>query len=217
MVYKSEEIPKSEQETISKDWSSEEDIAANFHKPSTCFLSNDRNILRKEGYKTIKQAIFKAFSEYIKALGIIDTDFYIKSSWIALTKSEGSAARHFHANSFISGVYYIDVNPLSGDLILHNDTGRPSAFPATTLLFKTIDASFHPLNGIAYRLQPKNNTIVLFPSDLSHTILPNKSHENRVSLAFDIFPCGFIHGLDESLNLDLRTNSIISDLIIKNS
>jgi len=33
---------------------------------------------------------------------------------------------------------------------------------------------------------PKNGLIVIFPSWLNHSVLPNKSNKNRISISFNI-------------------------------
>jgi hypothetical protein len=46
----------------------------------------------------------------------------------------------------------------------------------------------------------ENNVLILFPSDLEHSIEKNLSEENRYSLAFNILPLGEIGSEDSKIN-----------------
>tara|TARA_B110000503_G_C7060683_1_gene376495 strand:+ start:121 stop:645 length:525 start_codon:yes stop_codon:yes gene_type:complete len=63
-----------------------------------------------------------------------------------------------------SGVYYLQTPPNSGDLVLHS-------FWDTDII-----QQFHPKTG----------DVVLFPSSLSHSVEPNLSNEDRVSISFNL-------------------------------
>jgi ectoine hydroxylase-related dioxygenase (phytanoyl-CoA dioxygenase family) len=51
-------------------------------------------------------------------------------------------------------------------------------------------SSFNIWNSDLWKVQVKNNTIVLFPSSLYHSVDKNESDYERVSIAFNVFARG---------------------------
>ena len=80
----------------------------------------------------------------------------------------------------VSGVYY--VNMPSGSLILYH--------PAENVLEydwgPDVVSEYVGYNSSLYSLNPTNNTLVLFPSWLSHSVGPNTSTENRITISFNL-------------------------------
>jgi ectoine hydroxylase-related dioxygenase (phytanoyl-CoA dioxygenase family) len=59
-------------------------------------------------------------------------------------------------------------------------------------------SSFNLWNSDFWKVQVKNNTIVLFPSSLYHSVEKNVNDCERVSIAFNVFARGEF-GTDEGL------------------
>jgi len=94
----------------------------------------------------------------------------ITGLWFNITPKNGYNARHCHtdyinskAKSILSGIFYINVNRTSGNLVLHDP--------------------IFPDNEISHA--PLPNELIIIPSYLQHSVEPNKSDDNRVSLAFN--------------------------------
>ena len=76
---------------------------------------------------------------------------------------------HVHAQSAISGVYYVRVPPQAGDLKLQDPRGFPM-FPFER----------------SHYISPEEGDLVLFPGWLPHAVLPTMGDEPRIAIAFNL-------------------------------
>ena len=99
----------------------------------------------------------------------------ITTSWLTAIEPNANPTLHRHSNSWFSGVYYFQdsysglefKNPIERDIDLKN--GKLTS---------------------NWKLNPKKNMLVFFPSYLYHKIEKNTFDEVRHSLAFNIMPDG---------------------------
>ena len=115
-----------------------------------------------------------------------ELDFYITQSWLNVNRPGEQHHTHSHPNSIISGVFYVQT--------VENDS----------IYFYDILALVK--RGIEYRIKEDNiwnstscflpvekNKLVLFPSWMGHSVVPNeKATKNRISLAFNTFVKGIL-------------------------
>jgi uncharacterized protein (TIGR02466 family) len=118
-----------------------------------------------------------------------DVEFYITQSWLNWTKPGEVHHAHYHQNSLISGVIYI--NAKEDDRIFFHKKSSP------TVKIETKD--YNPYNSDSWWVPVKTGDIILFPSDLSHEVEPVTHDETRISLAFNVWVRGSL-GTTESLN-----------------
>ena len=85
---------------------------------------------------------------------------------------------HKHCNSWISGVYY----PHATDGICFH---RP-----LTSNWSLETDEWNAFNSDIWKIEPVDNTLLIFPSLLQHSILKNKSDKTRYSIAFNVLPTG---------------------------
>ena len=104
------------------------------------------------------------------------------TSWLTAIEPDETPVMHRHTNSWFSGVYYFQDLSYSG-LEFKNPIERD------------IDLKNSKLTG-NWRLEPKKNRLVVFPSYLYHKIEKNTSDEVRHSLAFNIMPDGIVGSVD---------------------
>ena len=109
-------------------------------------------------------------------------DWYMQNSWVVEHEPNDYAHMHSHANSLISGVYYLDVTEDSGDITFHKPTGMTNIFHMSTdIPFK----EYTPINSGTWSFEPRDGDIILFPSHLFHSIGMNVTNKLRYSLAFN--------------------------------
>jgi hypothetical protein len=108
-------------------------------------------------------------------------EFYITQSWSNYNNKNERHHKHSHPNSIVSGVFYIQgyapIRFHRADQIFPLDfqVENYKIENATTWLFGT-----------------KPNDLILFPSKLEHSVLPNEKDETRISIAFNTFIKGTI-------------------------
>jgi len=100
----------------------------------------------------------------------------VRSAWVNINKTHNSNVSHFHANSALSGVIYLQTSPNSGNIVFENPTASP-AFPIT----ETVKGFF----GV-YFVSPQVGDVLVFPSYLRHYVESNLSDKDRISIAFNM-------------------------------
>ena len=153
-------------------------------------ISLDRNVLESKELKVLKNWIVYNINMYFEEIykPKSKVELYITQSWCNYTKENQHHHKHRHPNSFISGVYYIDVNEQKDTITFFNDIYKQL----------NIEASEYNLyNSTSWFFKLKNNSLVLFPSSLEHMVESVTSKTERVSLSFNTFLKGYL-GQDES-------------------
>jgi uncharacterized protein (TIGR02466 family) len=154
------------------------------------FLSSfDKNVLERPDFKTVRDVVVRELDRYTRELLAVNKriEFYLTNSWVNVHRRGHSAGAHVHHNSLISGVLYLKTNDASGDLVFHRDVLSLVPFPPALDL--DVD-SFNLYNCKSWGYRPKTNDICLFPSVVNHSVDPNDSDEERVSLAFNVYVRG---------------------------
>ena len=112
------------------------------------------------------------------------TKISLDNFWINKNYSGNFNEPHVHPFTNFSGIYYLQVSKKGGYLVfLNNDVSTDM-----TGNFNFIqDPSF----DIHFKIQPKENMFILFPSHMRHMVEPHYEDRGRISLAFNI---KFDHG-----------------------
>ena len=165
------------------------------------FVTKENYILNKD-LPSFKKFFDKCIKKYVEKV-IIGEDYYkdtfndinfkITQSWINLSVP-GSLGHHEHrhSNSFISGVFYIDVDASCDQISFIN-----SFLADRDLVIGKCKTNC--FNSDEWDYPVKNGHLVLFPSYQYHFVKPLKGNKNRISLAFNVMPCGTL-GLSHDLN-----------------
>ncbi len=125
-----------------------------------------------------------------------EVEFKITQSWLNVSRV-GSLGHHEHThpNSYISGVFYINVDETRDGITFINEFNSRKGIEVMASEYNTFNASewVYPV---------KEGELVIFPSHLIHYVKPIETGNfDRVSLAFNVFPFGnlgdteFLHGL----------------------
>ena len=101
--------------------------------------------------------------------------------WVNINNRGSHNRRHTHADgiNFLSGVYYVTVPRNSGNIVFFD--------PRPTIIHSFADSRYYD-QGIpgVYQIEPKENTLLLFPSWLEHEVHPNSTNQDRISISFNI-------------------------------
>jgi len=166
---------------------------------NTKSISEDKQILEKN--PALKEHILSNVKSYAHNILLVSphVEIEIVRSWIVLHFPGDYSDFHTHTNSIWSGVYYIECNPTSGDLIFDKTGTYPNCFlpilEPDTLGFVNATAKHH-------RFQPEPGSLFVFPSQLMHKADQNQSENCRYCIAFDVFIRGTIgtrHGNEVTL------------------
>ena len=131
-------------------------------------------------------------------LKIIDTEFYYLNSWIVKHYPNDWAHPHMHNNSLLSGVYYLDTSKDVGDIKFIRGCGEQEIFPSA---ITPNYSEFNWVNSTETGVKVSNGKLLIFPSNLMHSVEPNLSQSNRYSLAFNVFCKGTFGEKESKLTL----------------
>lgn len=124
----------------------------------------------------------------------------LTQSWTNVTKSGENHHQHFHPNSIISGVLYINAD-VNCDEIVFTNTKEIRQFQ--------FDIDEHNgFNSHLYHLPVGTGFMVLFPSLMFHGVPQTTSKEPRISLAFNSFYEGKFGIKNDGVNY-LEINNIV--------
>jgi uncharacterized protein (TIGR02466 family) len=142
------------------------------------FYKSSPYLHREDAYKELSNSI-------IHFVNTITNDVFCYESlqpeitlmWATGTTKGSNIHRHYHPNSFFSGVYYpqkIDYAP-----IRFYTPYRPALLPTkyANNMYNAYCIPYHPTQG----------DIIIFPSDLEHDTHENLEDDIRLSVAFNIF------------------------------
>ena len=100
----------------------------------------------------------------------------ITNSWTNITRTSESQLPHFHRDSVISGVFYVQTN---------DELDRITFFSPSRTIYKFDVDEYNTVNSDTWWIPAKTGHMVMFPSYVEHCV-QKKDHDGiRISLAFD--------------------------------
>jgi uncharacterized protein (TIGR02466 family) len=102
----------------------------------------------------------------------------ITQSWLNYTEPDEHHDRHYHPNSIVSGAIYIDTNPVKDQITFNSGKMYDYYIPWIAL---------NQFNSMESTITLTKKDIVLFPSNLNHSVPKNIGSNTRISLAFNSF------------------------------
>ena len=150
------------------------------HKNEGNITSNDNYVLENKTLKNLKEDLRKKVVDYFDKIICTSNSIipYITQSWINYTETNQFHHRHFHSNSYVSGVFYIAAKK-EVDQITFYRRGQ-----------KTFDLSvvqFTNFNSLSWQCSVQTGDVILFPSYLHHGVEKKKGPDTRISLSFNVF------------------------------
>lgn len=153
------------------------------------WLTNNHYILDEDVMKTLKDKIMNCMEMYAYDVMKLPMEmgFRMTNSW-AVKHTEGDwAQQHIHTNSIFSGVYYLDTNEETGNISFHRDT-KHHVLPMTSRPGRYTERNEY--NTDEHKIDSNTNRLVLFPSEVLHSVGKSVSKWDRYSLAFNFYSTG---------------------------
>lgn len=132
---------------------------------------------------------------YVKNILECKDDLFITQCWSNITRQGERHHEHSHPNSIISGVFYFQ----------NNSKLPPIQFRRPNVRELSMDILKHNnFNSATYLLPAESGELLLFPSTLQHSVLDNKSDEDRISIAFNTFTKGSLGSIESLTYLPIE-------------
>jgi|TARA_R110000824_G_scaffold89525_1_gene219426 uncharacterized protein (TIGR02466 family) len=141
-------------------------------------------ILNSKELKNLKNNLLLEIKNYFKE--IIDTsnqvEPYINQSWLNFTVKGAKHYSHYHENSYLSGVLYLEIDKTDKIIFAKSNYLQIDIEPK----------NYNPFNSQNWHLPITKNQVLLFPSRLFHSVETKVGDKDRISLAFNVFLKGKI-------------------------
>ena len=149
--------------------------------------SSDTYVLENKTLKNIKEDLQKRVIDYFDKVVCTSNSIipHITQSWINYTETNQFHHRHFHSNSYVSGVFYIDAKKEVDQITFY----RPGEAQKAIHLIVT---QYNQFNSANWGCSIQTGDVVLFPSSLHHGVQKKKGNNIRISLSFNVFFKGTI-------------------------
>ena len=153
------------------------------------YITTEKQVLNHPDLSELKKRLTNVVQKYHDKVykPKHPVEIYITQSWINLTRPGEYHHDHKHPNSYLSGVFYIDVSDGDGITFINDRY--------STILIDSEE--YDEYNGSSWNVPVSNNDVVVFRSDLMHKVDITSTGNNRVSLAFNTFFRGYV-GKDEA-------------------
>ena len=157
--------------------------------------SQDTYLMEIEELKSIKDFFYESLNKYTKNISNSDQRLVITQCWANKNPPGSKHHEHVHPNSILSGVFYLK----------QDKTLPPIQFNQSIQHVMKLDPKkYNNLNSETFLLPCVDGELLLFPSNLKHSVPTNMGKESRISLSFNTFSVDTLGSKDSLTHLDLR-------------
>lgn len=134
--------------------------------------------------RSISQTIFE--EAYAPFCATHYQSISIGNYWVNINRRGGYNVEHVHPGAFLSGVYYVNIDPQSNPapitFLRHSDWIMNHG----VYFYDSVSGEKPPFIEHQVELSPRTGALLLFPSHLPHRVEPNQSDSDRVSISFNV-------------------------------
>ena len=164
-------------------------------KANANFKSKDTYLMEIEELKSIKDFFYESLNKYTKNISQSDQRLVITQCWANKNPPGSKHHEHTHPNSILSGVFYLR----------QDKTLPPIQFSKSMQHAMKLDPKkYNNLNTETFLLPCTDGELLLFPSNLKHSVPTNMGKEARISLSFNTFSVDTLGSKDSLTHLDIR-------------
>ena len=180
---------------ISEETKYVENLEYTSQKDNKNFKSKDSYLMKHEIFKNIKNFFGESITKYTEKVLNSKQRLVITQCWTNKNPPGARHHEHVHPNSILSGVFFFKIG---GKL-------PPIQFAKTNQVAMKLDpVKYNNITAETFMLPCVPGELLLFPSNLKHSVPINLSEETRYSMSFNTF-CIDILGSENSLtHLDIR-------------
>ena len=164
-------------------------------KANSNFKSKDTYLLNHEQFKNIKNFIYESLNKFTQNIFESNQRLVVTQCWLNKNPKGSKHHEHVHPNSIISGVFYFKQDPKL----------PPISFSKSIQSAMKLDPKkYNNLNSETFLLPCTDGELILFPSNLKHSVPINMGDEPRISMSFNTFSIDILGSEDSLTHLDIR-------------
>ena len=156
--------------------------------------SEDTFVLDKPELSNVRAFIESKIYKYVKEVMSSNNELMITQSWINKSGKGESHHEHVHPNSLISGVWYPVISEKLPPIQFRSRAQRDVSLSTE---------KFNNFNSATFLLPMKMGELILFPSNLTHSVPANQSETERISLSFNTWAKGSLGDINSLTYLPL--------------
>ena len=143
--------------------------------------SEDTFVLDKPELANIRAFIEAKLHKFVTEIMASTDKLVITQSWLNKNKKGESHHEHVHPNSMVSGVWYPQIHESLPPIQFRSRHQRDVSLQTE---------KYNTFNSATFMLPMKRGELILFPSNLTHSVPVNNTEEERISLSFNSWPKG---------------------------
>ena len=180
---------------ISEETKYVENLEYESQKENKNFKSKDSYLMKHEAFKKIKNFFGESITKYTEKISNSKHRLVMTQCWTNRPPPGATPHAHVHPTSILSGVFFFRIG---GKL-------PPIQFSkAIQGAMKLDPTTYNNVNAETFLLPCVPGELLLFPSNLKHSVPINLSEKTRYSMSFNTF-CIDVLGSENSLtHLDIR-------------
>jgi uncharacterized protein (TIGR02466 family) len=128
--------------------------------------------------------VLAASSQFLELMDYRPDPLEITGCWANISPVGAAHHMHSHPNNLLSGVYYVQAAPGANTITFYDP--RPQAHVIAPHILKTSGA-----NASALFPEARAGRFYLFPGWLQHSVDPNRSDRDRISVSFNTMISSF--------------------------
>ena len=143
--------------------------------------SEDTFVLDRPELANVRAFIEAKLHEFVTKIYASTDKLVITQSWLNKSKKGESHHEHVHPNSMVSGVWYPQIHEQMPPIQFRSRGQRDVSLQTE---------KYNTFNSATFMLPMKKGELILFPSNLTHSVPVNIGEEERISLSFNTWPKG---------------------------
>ena len=160
------------------------------------FKTKDSYLTKHESLKDITSFFKECIDDFTKNIYQSEQRLTITQCWGNKNPKGSKHHEHVHPNSIVSGVFYLRQDPKL----------PPIKFFKSNVQGINLDPKeYNYLNSESFLLPCVSGELILFPSNLKHSVPTNRGDEERISLSFNTFSIDVLGNKDRLTHLDIRS------------
>jgi len=159
------------------------------------FKTKDSYLTKHEQLKNLTSFFKECIDDYCNTIINSDQRLVITQLWGNRNPKGSKHHEHVHPNSILSGVFYLRQDPKL----------PPIQFSKSNQDSMKLDPrKYNSYNAETFLLPCTSGELILFPSNLRHSVPVNQGDEERISLSFNTFSIDALGSEENLTHLDIR-------------